>query len=151
MQRFQNIKAWQKAHGLCLSIHRLVPTLPPDAHPSLGASLARSALAASTHIAAGAKRQRAADYAHELNLAEAALTETEAVLLLLRQLGHLGDDDALFLFADVTETARLLAGLRTTVQRSADVYASAGPLDDQRREPALPPSPGFAPAGRRRS
>lgn len=128
MQRFTKINAWKRAHGLALRVHRLAPTLPAPARSALATLLLRAALAVPARIAEGSKRQDPRDYARLLNLAESSLAETEALVLVAQDLAYLSEATALELLADISETARLLHGLRTAVARGGSGLP-AGPLD----------------------
>ena len=57
------------------------------------------------------------DYARFLNIAEGSLAELEYLLILSRDLGYAEPDRVEPVFARVAEVARMLHGLRVTVQR----------------------------------
>jgi four helix bundle protein len=69
-----------------------------------------------TNIAEGSKRQGSHDFARFLNIAEGSLAETEYLLVLSRDLGYLAEAKSKPLLAEISQIARMLCGLRTTVE-----------------------------------
>ena len=112
MQRFTNLKVWQRSHALVLQIYELSRAFPPDERFGLTSQLRRAAASVPTNIAEGAKRQSERDFAHFLNIAEASLSETEYLLILARDLAYASPDH---LLPELEELAKMLNGLRTRV------------------------------------
>jgi four helix bundle protein len=118
MQRFHDLKVWQRSHALVLKLYPLTATLPADERFGLVSQLRRAAVSVPTNIAEGSKRQSKADFAHFLNIAEGSLAETEYLLMLARDLGYLSAETAVPLLAEIDEIARMLYTLRTKVAHS---------------------------------
>lgn len=125
MQRFQDLKVWQRSHMLVLEIYRLSKDFPAAERFGLVSQLRRAAASVPTNIAEGSKRQRRPDYARFLNIAEGSLAETEYLILLSGDLGYLPRDHATRLTDEVTEIARMLHALRSKVEGQP---GSADPL-----------------------
>jgi len=89
MQRFTEIKVWQRSHALVLQLYRLTATPPAEERFGLTSQIRRAAVSVPTNIAEGSKRRTNADYARFLNVAEGSLAETEYLLLLTRDIGYL--------------------------------------------------------------
>ncbi len=120
MQRFTELKVWQRSHGLVLRVYQLTKLLPPDERFGLISQLRRAAASVPTNIAEGTKRDTAADYARFLNIAEGSLVETEYLLMLTRDLGYPPAPDIASILEEVREIASMLHALRLKVQgRSA--------------------------------
>jgi four helix bundle protein len=119
MQRFTDIKAWQRGHALVLTIYRMSIGFPVAERYGLLSQLRRAALSVPTNIAEGSKRTGRHDYAHFLNIAEASLAETEYLLMVSRDLGYATTPQATVVLRDVAELARMLHGLREKVEPSA--------------------------------
>jgi len=116
MQRFQDLKVWQRSHALVLELYRQTQGFPGEERFGLVSQLRRAAASVPTNIAEGSKRQRRPDYARFLNIAEGSLAETEYLVLLSSDLGYLSPEIASRLTAEVTEIARMLNALRSKVQ-----------------------------------
>jgi four helix bundle protein len=116
MQRFTELKVWQRAHTLVLEVYRLTATFPAEERFGLTAQLRRAAISVAANLAEGSKRQHNRDYARFLNVAEGSAAEAEYLLLLSRDLGYAGAARAEPLLAEVTDIARMLHALRTKVE-----------------------------------
>ena len=87
MQRFTELKVWQRSHGLALQLYRLTAAFPVEERFGLVTQIRRAAVSVPTNIAEGSKRQGKLDYARFLNIAEGSLVETEYLVMLSRDLG----------------------------------------------------------------
>jgi four helix bundle protein len=57
MQRFTDLKVWQRSHALVLGVFRLTKALPADEKHGLVPQLRRAAVSVPTNIAEGSKRE----------------------------------------------------------------------------------------------
>jgi len=115
MQRFTNIRAWQRSHALALDIYRLTDTFPPRERFGITAQLRRSVTSVAANIAEGAKRRSQRDYGRLLNIAEGSLAETEALLTLSRDLGLATAGRIDPLIGEAEEISRMLNALYESV------------------------------------
>jgi four helix bundle protein len=120
MQRFTELKVWQRAHGLVLEIYAATATFPADERFGLTSQIRRAAASVPTNIAEGSKRRRKNDFAHFLNIAEGSLAETEYLVILSRDLEHLGTKKATALLGEIDEIGAMLHTLRMRVEQRAD-------------------------------
>jgi four helix bundle protein len=118
MQRFTELRVWQRSHASVLAIYRITAHFPPEERYGLTSQLRRAALSVPTNIAEGSKRVSRQDYARFLNMAEGSLAETEYLLMVSRDLGYLLEKDVAALLAELTEIGSMLNGLRTKVART---------------------------------
>lgn len=116
MQRYRDLKVWQRSHGLVLQLYRLTGSFPGEERYGIVSQLRRAAVSVPTNIAEGSKRRTKADFAHFLNVAEGSLAETEYLVQLSGDLGYIADDVAKPLLAEVDEVARMLYTLRTKIE-----------------------------------
>ena len=116
MQRFTDLKVWQRSHALVLAIYRATASFPSDERFGITSQLRRAAVSVPTNIAEGAKRQGRLDYARFLNIAEGALGETQYLLMLARDLDYLPQAIATALLGEADEVARMLHVLRVKVE-----------------------------------
>jgi four helix bundle protein len=119
MQRFTDLRVWQRSRALTLDIYRFTATFPTDERFGLISQLRRAAASVPTNIAEGSKRESNPDYARFLNIAEGSLAETEYLLLLSRDLGYLKPEACEPPLAELADIARMLHTLRTKVERKA--------------------------------
>ena len=120
MQRFTEIRAWQRSYALALDVYRTTSAFPAAERFGLTSQLRRAAVSVPTNIAEGSKRRKAQDYARFLNISEGSLAETENLLMLSRDLGFIAADGAKRLLGEIAEIARMLAALRSKVEESQE-------------------------------
>jgi four helix bundle protein len=117
LQRFTELKVWQRSHALVLQVYRLTRTFPADERFGMTSQLRRAVLSVPTNIAEGSKRQTRQDYARFLNIAEGSLVETEYLLMVSRDLGYVTLQVVEPPLAEIREIAGMLHGLRTKVEQ----------------------------------
>lgn len=115
MQRFTELKVWQRSHALVLSVYRMTLGFPIAERYGLISQLRRAALSVPTNIAEGSKRMSGQEYARFLNIAEASLAETEYLLMVSRDLGYITPPQAEKAFQEISEISRMLFSLRKKV------------------------------------
>jgi four helix bundle protein len=120
MQRFTELKVWQRGHALVLSVYRMTTGFPLNERCyGLTSQVRRAALSVPTNIAEGSKRITSQEYARFLNIAEASLAETEYLLMVSRDLGYITTIMVDKAFLEISELSRMLHGLREKVEVAA--------------------------------
>jgi four helix bundle protein len=118
VQRFADLKVWQRSHALVLQVYRLTKMFPPEERYGLTSQLRRSTLSVPTNIAEGSKRQTNAEYARFLNIADGSLAETEYLLMVSPDLGYLPANITKPLLNEADELAKMLHALRAKVGKA---------------------------------
>lgn len=116
VQRFTELKVWQRSHALALAIYDLTRHYPEEERYGLTSQLRRAAVSVPANIAEGSKRRGALDYARFLNQAESSLAETEYLLILSRDLQYLEEDVARDQLREAREIGGMLYRLRSRIQ-----------------------------------
>ena len=116
MQRFTDLKVWQRSHALALRVYKLSKELPAEEKYGLVSQLRRAAVSVPTNIAEGSKREGNQEFARFLNIAEGSLVETEYLIMLCRDLEFLTSAAAAPLLAEIKEVATMLHYLRMRVE-----------------------------------
>lgn len=117
MQRFQDLKVWQRSHALVLEIYRLTKSFPDAERFGIISQLRRAAASVPTNIAEGTERQGRQDYARFI-IAEGSLAEAEYLVLLSRDLGYLAPKASETALAETGEIARMLNALRVKIEQA---------------------------------
>ncbi|MFB3921146.1 MAG: four helix bundle protein [Terriglobia bacterium] len=117
MQRFTELRVWQRSHALVLQVYRVTATFPADEKYGLVSQMRRAAVSVPTNIAEGSKREGSQDYARFLNIAEGSLVEIEYLIMLARDLAYLAPAAAAPVLGEIKEVARMLHYLRVKVDR----------------------------------
>jgi four helix bundle protein len=117
MQRFTDLKVWQRSHALVLRTYRLTKALPADEKYGLVSQLRRAAVSVPTNIAEGSKREGNQDFARFLNIAEGSLVEAEYLIMLSRDLDYLKPASVAPILAEIKQLAAMLHYLRMRVEK----------------------------------
>ena len=119
MQRFTELKVWQRSHELALEVYRLSAEFPVEERFGVTSQLRRAAVSTASNVAEGSKRKHPKDYARFLNIAEASLAEAEYLLILAMDLGYIDLQAAESLRCEADEILRMLNALRERVETSS--------------------------------
>jgi four helix bundle protein len=111
VQDFRNLKVWQKAHALTLSVYQATAKFPGDERFGLTIQLRRTAASIPTSLADGCGRATDQEFWKMLSAATGGANQLEYQLLLARDLGYLADAEHTRLSAETIEVKRMIAGL----------------------------------------
>lgn len=106
---FRDLVVWQKSIDLIKSAYQHADALPKSEEFNLKQQLKRAVVSVSLNIAEGKSRRTAKDFLHFLNIANASLAETEAILLICSELGYLKSLDQLF--SDIEGLSKMINSL----------------------------------------
>lgn len=112
MQDFRELKVWQKAHELTLSVYKITSSFPRDEMYGMTSQLRRSSSSIAANLAEGCGRNGDAEFARYCSIAMGSASETEYHLLLARDLKMIKPTDYEDLARRVIELKRMLTGLR---------------------------------------
>jgi four helix bundle protein len=116
MKDFRELKVWEKAHELTLSVYKTTSTFPKDELYGLTSQLRRASMSIATNIAEGCGRGSDADFAHFLQIAMGSACEAEYQLVLSRDLGYLRPDLYSNLQESLEEVKRMISSLLKTLR-----------------------------------
>ena len=134
MQRFQDLKVWQRSHRLTLAVYKLSREFPSNERYGLVSQIRRAAVSVPCNIAEGAKRARPTDYARFLNMSESSMAEVEYLLVLGRDLGYVTQEKTAPLIHEAMEISRMLFRLRARVLKNSETVDCRLSTVDQPKE-----------------
>lgn len=108
MKDFHNLKIWEKAHQLTLSIYRVTREFPKDELYSLTNQVRRASSSIGANIAEGCGKDSDADLKRYLLIAMGSSSELENYLLLAKDLEYLEKDTYEVLQKELTELRKML-------------------------------------------
>jgi four helix bundle protein len=111
MKDFRNLKVWQKAHQLTLSLYQITTSFPREEAYGLTSQIRRAASSISSNIAEGCGREGDAELARFCIIARGSASELEYQLLLARDLTLLQAADYEELSQQTVELKRMLTVL----------------------------------------
>lgn len=107
----KDLKVWEKAHSLTLSIYEITKTFPKEEIYSLTNQIRRGASSIPANIAEGCGKNSQSDFAHFLNIALGSSNEVEYFLILSKDLGYLKQEGFELLFTLINEVKGMLISL----------------------------------------
>jgi four helix bundle protein len=118
IERFEDLIAWQKARTLTREIYQ-VSHLGAFSHDyGLAGQIQRAAVYVMSNIAEGFERNRATEFHQFLSTAKASCAELRSQLYVAFDIGYLEKAHSDQLLARAEEVARVIGGLRASVERA---------------------------------
>ena len=111
MNDFHELKVWQKAHPLTLTIYQITASFPRQELYGLTTQLRRSCSSIPANLAEGCGRNGDAEFARFCSIAMGSASELESHLLLARDLKLMKAEDYQELTLRTTELKRMLTAL----------------------------------------
>jgi four helix bundle protein len=109
IEKFEDLKVWEKAHELVLKTYRITKDFPNEERFCLVPQMRRAAVSIAANIAEGFKKRTLKDKANFHNISQGSLEELRYYLILSMDLGYLQDNkDFQNLFEGI---GRMLYGL----------------------------------------
>jgi len=116
MKDFRDLKVWQRAHQITLTIYRCTRDFPREETYGVVSQLRRCSSSIGANIAEGCGRSGNAEFGRFLTMAMASASELEYFLLLARNLHYLSREKHETVAQDVVEMRRMLNRLLSKVQ-----------------------------------
>jgi four helix bundle protein len=92
MKRYEQLIAWQRCHGLALSVYRTTEQWPATERYGLVAQIRRAAVSAPTNIAERSAKRGKAEFRRYLDIAIGSLSEVTYLLRLALDLGYMSKE-----------------------------------------------------------
>ena len=112
---FRQLKVWQEAHNLVLSVYQVTKGFPAEERYGLVSQMRRAAVSIPANIAEGFKRRGIQDKIRFYNISEGSLEELKYFFILSKDLGYISSDTDLM--AQSETVGRLLNGLIASTER----------------------------------
>ena len=117
MRDFRKIIAWQKAHGLAVTIHRISTDADFRSTPGLRSQLLRAVDSVPANIAEGAGKPSESEFSRYLDIALGSAREVDNHLMLAAALGCIDERASATALEDADEVKRILCSLGRAVRR----------------------------------
>lgn len=117
MKTFRELRVWQQAHHLALSVYRLTETFPPTERYGLSSQIRRAAVSVAANIVEGHKRRRPKEFLHFLEIADGSLEELKYHALLSRDLGYMNASTSSALDEQAESVGRLLGRFKQYIRQ----------------------------------
>jgi four helix bundle protein len=124
IEKFEDLIAWQKARELTGAIYRETRQGAFSKDFGLSGQIQRAAISIMSNIAEGFERGRLREFHRFLSTAKASCAEVRSQLYAAFDIGYLEKDDFDRLIAQAEEVARIIGGLRSSIQKKRDIQES---------------------------
>jgi four helix bundle protein len=117
IRNHRDLVAWQIAVDLGMKVYQVSKSWPKDELYGLTSQCRRAAVSVAANIAEGNGREGTKEYLHFLSTAYGSLMEVDTHVEFARRCGYLDEAALAEITALVARCAKLLSGLRSSLQR----------------------------------
>jgi four helix bundle protein len=115
MNKFKELKAWQKAIDFVTKIYSKTIEFPKEEIYGLTTQLRRSAVSIPSNIAEGAGRGTHKEFSHFLDITRGSTYEVETQLIISKNLKFLNDQTFEDLYFELEEIQKMITGLQKSL------------------------------------
>ena len=115
MNKFKELKVWQKAIQLITEIYFQTSKFPKEEIYGITSQIRRCAVSIPSNIAEGAGRETKKDFSHFLNIAKGSSFELETQLIISKELEFLKLADFEILYSELDEIQKMITGLQKSL------------------------------------
>jgi len=119
MKDFRNLKVWEKAHQLTLSVYLTSTGFPRQELYGITSQMRRASSSIAANIAEGYGRGGDGELRHFLNTAAGSAVELEYFTLLAKDLNMITSEHYQELQQQIVEVQRMISGFLRTVSKPA--------------------------------
>jgi len=124
MKDFRDLKVWQSAHQITLSVYRCTQSFPRHETYGITSQLRRCSASVAANIAEGCGRSGHAEFGRFLTMAMGSASELEYFLLLACDLNYVAPEKHAALAQEVLSMRRMLNRLLSKVQADREISQS---------------------------
>ena len=117
ISRFQELVAWQKARQFCKEIYAITREARFARDFGLSGQIQRAAVSTMSNIAEGFERNKPAEFHQFLSVSKSSCAGVRSQLYVALDVGYLSSDSFTRLLAQGEELARIIGGLRSSIER----------------------------------
>jgi four helix bundle protein len=126
VERFEDLVAWQKSRLLTRLIYEATSRGNFAHDLGLARQIQRAAVSVMSNIAEGFERGNRAEFHQFLSTAKSSCAEVRSQLYVALDVGHLGKQEFEELMSLAEEVARILGGLRASIEKQRDEQRQNG-------------------------
>ncbi len=117
IERFEDLIAWQKARVLTRAIYEATQKNTFARDFGLAGQIQRAAVSVMSNVAEGFERGSNRDFHRFLCMAKASCAEVRSQLYVAHDIGYIQPDEFNQLLLQAQEVARVIGGLRASIER----------------------------------
>jgi four helix bundle protein len=117
MRNYKDLRVWEEAHRMTLSVYRATQAFPKDERFGLTSQIRRASASIAANLAEGCGRRSDGEMARFVQIAMGSGAELSYHLLLARDLGFMKGEEYDELNANLERTMRMLSALSSKVRK----------------------------------
>ena len=118
MFRFEKLEVWQKAVEFADRVYTVTRQFPQEERFGLTSQMRRASVSVSSNVAEGSGRSSDRDFAHFVEISYGSLMEVVSQTQVAFRQSFLTGADRVDLYNRAEELARMLSGLKSSLQRN---------------------------------
>ncbi|AXT49389.1 four helix bundle protein [Aquimarina sp. BL5] len=118
MNKYQELKIWDKAMNLVEQVYSLMMLLPEEEKFGLVSQVKKSSVSIPSNIAEGAGRNSSKEFIRFLSIANGSTTELETQLILIVRLKFVSEEKVEELLKLCTEIKKMNYSLQKSIERT---------------------------------
>ena len=115
MNKFKELKVWQKAIQLVTKIYSIASNFPKEEMYGIVSQIRRCAVSIPSNIAEGAGRGGKKEFSHFLDIAKGSSFELETQLIISTELGFLNNKSFEDINSELDEIQKMITGLQKSM------------------------------------
>ncbi len=116
MNRFKELKVWQKAIDIVVDVYKLTAKFPQNERFGLISQIQRAAVSIPSNVAEGAGRNNKGEFYQFLGIANGSPFELETQLMIASKLGYSDITETENICSKVSEVQNMIFGLQKTLK-----------------------------------
>lgn len=108
MRDFKNLLVWQRSHKFAVDLYKISKSLPKEELYGITSQLRRAAVSIPTNISEGSGKRTEKDFSHYLSIASGSASETEYLLMLIKELEFLPQEKIDPMINEINEIKKML-------------------------------------------
>ncbi len=115
MNRFKELKVWQKAIDIVVDVYKITEKFPQNERFGLISQIQRAAVSIPSNIAEGAGRNSKKEFHQFLGIANGSSFEVETQLTVAHKLGYISQENLNFVTSKINEVQNMMFKLQKTL------------------------------------
>ena len=116
MNKFKDLKIWQKAIQLVVKVYSESALFPQEEIYGITSQIRRSAVSIPSNIAEGAGRNSKKEFSHFLSIAKGSSFKLETQLIISKELGLLNKIVFDSVISELNEVQKMITGLQKNIK-----------------------------------
>lgn len=115
MNKFKDLKVWQKAIKMVTNIYSETSLFPKEEMYGITSQIRRCAISIPSNIAESAGRKTKKDFSHFLDIAKGSSFALETQLIISKELNYFNDVNFEILTTELDEIQKMITGLQKSL------------------------------------